>query len=206
MMLGKLLFLGFFVVCFAQNPMECINPDDFNPSFDYFPDKFVDILDDLFTIEYSLSYKTVTNIQTNEKFVLYQCGTPVPKVEATSIFSIPINTTVLMDTTSITFLELLGVRDKIKMVAYPEFVGSACLQAQLKEMPKLNSSNVAQATNQMESFDVVFEYLDPTASLAQNSVSFPATADTGVFKVIFPNERVLIEALKMDLLFSSLFQ
>jgi hypothetical protein len=69
----------------------------------------------LFSIQYFNNYKLLTNTMTNETFALYQCGTPVPTnlSAGTKIFPIAANKIAALDTTSVSFLEVIK---KIKII------------------------------------------------------------------------------------------
>jgi hypothetical protein len=132
-----LVILSLAVLCIAQIPSPsvvkvsnlqgCAN--DFDPKLDYFPDKIQSDIAQHFEVEYFKSFKVVHNIVHSETYVLYQCGTPkpgtddrVPLPEAlpddVKFFEIPLRSGVaLPDTTVITFIELLGVRNSVSFIS-----------------------------------------------------------------------------------------
>jgi hypothetical protein len=118
----------------------------------------------------------------NQKIVLYQCGTPQPTVAGANItIPVPIKSVTIGDTTSVPYLELLGVTDKITYAAdgTGAFVVSACLQ---DKIPDVNAVNASLAISQIQSTDVFFNFMSPEGN-ATNSIVFLATADPGVLSV-----------------------
>ncbi|KAJ3333089.1 hypothetical protein HDU93_008795 [Gonapodya sp. JEL0774] len=103
----------------------------YDPSKDYFPDQVQPRASTGWKIEYSKSYKVVTNVVMNLTYVLYQCGTPLPSVNLfpknASYFEIP---AYLIGTSSRTmprFLERLGLREQIHHVPDVDLITSPCL-------------------------------------------------------------------------------
>ena len=110
-------------------------PEDFDPSTDYFPNKWVpDETTDLLTIEYFNSYKVVTNKHAGKSYLLYQCGTEPPADELDKhhlVLSVPhkggVATT---QTPQIPPMELLGLRREFKAnFNNPKYVSSPCLNS-----------------------------------------------------------------------------
>lgn len=83
-----------------------------------------------FTVDYYNSYKIVTNKIANETYVLYQCGTSPPAADAipegAKVFQIPLTSISAPETVPYTFLEILGLDDRVNDVS--SFVTSACGQ------------------------------------------------------------------------------
>jgi len=60
---------------------------------------------DLFSITYYGTWKRLTNLVTNEVYILYQCGTPKPSVPAGArAFEIPLRSVSVPDTTALAFM------------------------------------------------------------------------------------------------------
>ena len=82
---------------------------------------------------YSSTYKYVVNSRSGDTFLLYQCGTTAPSLTSlgyantTKVFAVPLQGVSTGLTPTFSFLELLGVRSKIKYID-PTYVVSPCLQ------------------------------------------------------------------------------
>lgn len=70
----------------TSNPEGCVTDYDAAAGVDYFPDKAVVEYATTFSVEYFPSYKVlnVTGFSTTT-YVLYQCGTPQPVLEGTTV-------------------------------------------------------------------------------------------------------------------------
>ncbi|KAI8840279.1 hypothetical protein BC829DRAFT_420841 [Chytridium lagenaria] len=124
------------------------------------------------------NYKIVNNTLTGEVIVLYQCGTPLPpaSVLATANVTLPVpaRSVSISDTTSLTYLDLLG---KINNVQYTtggaQFIVDSCIQSFNGIKDTNATETVAQA--QINSTDVFFQFFSTLNT--NNSVTFPATTD-----------------------------
>lgn len=94
--------------------------ESFDPTVDYFPAKITLTETQSFTVEYHKHYKVVTVLTPWQgapepaRYVLVQCGAPVPEGFAESeIIEVPVMRVVTMSTTNLPFLEQLGVLDRL---------------------------------------------------------------------------------------------
>ncbi|KAI8812083.1 hypothetical protein BJ742DRAFT_80342 [Cladochytrium replicatum] len=175
----------------ASNLLECVPNDKYDANVDYFPEKLdLYVPNPNFQVKYFKNYKVITNtLQSKpETIVLYQCGTPKPDgaaLNATRVIQVPIKSISAGDTTSITYLELLGVRNTIKYTDSLEYITSPCIQA--AEAAKLGPQNLnTSATSDFSALntaDVALDYLDSISAKANNYVTFPATIDTSGYGV-----------------------
>ncbi|KAI3660905.1 hypothetical protein MP638_006662 [Amoeboaphelidium occidentale] len=125
------LALTTFSVAHAQltkNLQGCA--ETYDDMVDYFPEKTTPTSTTGFTVVYEKSYKIVKNVASNEELVLYQCGTPKPSRAGNKIkyFAVPLQGVAVTDTTTTSFLEILGLRGAIKGLGSAEYAVSACLQ------------------------------------------------------------------------------
>ncbi|TPX70943.1 hypothetical protein SpCBS45565_g01522 [Spizellomyces sp. 'palustris'] len=154
-----------------QNPQSCVT--SYNGNTDYFPVKANHTDTSVFTITYNNNYKTLTDVKNNLTYVLYMCGTPAPvNPNAAAIISIPVTHVGTEDTTSLTFLEMLGVRQTIKYTTDPGFITSPCIR-------KLNIPQFASTPTdaQMSNVNVTFSWRTPNVN-STKIVRFPATSST----------------------------
>lgn len=122
-MLRKTLFvlltLIFVLPSFAQdaaNLTECVT--EFDAAVDYFPDKVETTYAEGFTVEYFNNYKVVTVVpfvgaEESLTYVLVQCGTPTPEIEADAVIEVPVTNIVAMSTSILPHLEAQGLLDNL---------------------------------------------------------------------------------------------
>ncbi|CAG8567226.1 5041_t:CDS:2 [Ambispora gerdemannii] len=172
----------------STNLRDCLN-GDYNPNQDYFPEKITVEHAKYFTINYSKNYKLLTNTFTNETFALYQCGTPKPPAAAlpagAKLFSVPVKTVAVLDTSSNTYLELLGLRSNITYEAEDTIssVSSPCIQSLGTSSINTLSKNFTQKTQELQKVDLAIgAYL--ADNMTNNSVSTSAPIDPGTLNRI----------------------
>ncbi|KAI9094986.1 hypothetical protein DFS34DRAFT_231800 [Phlyctochytrium arcticum] len=169
----------------TTNLQACVPAGQYNVAYDYFPQK-ISIADSTSNIEveYKNNYKIVKNKKSGASYVLYQCGTPAPTVAGTNAtFAVPVANVAMLDTTAVTYLELLGVREHIKVSTSPDLITSACLQKMGadKLTTALNDANPAATTTTLNTVDMTISYGDEKIKNATKTyVEFPATSDAGV--------------------------
>lgn len=175
----------------------CIPQGAFDPNTDYFPTKVSSHEAGLgYKIEYHSSYKAAINteVQVSEKAAkvshasyLYQCGSVSPKeckdapaeFNHTTCMPIPVETVGVSDTVAITFLEILGVIEKVRYVASMEFVTSPCLQKWARQLWESEGHEIKEAndpavvTKQRAGVDVYFQ--------SENNFVGEAFGDNSVF-------------------------
>jgi len=98
----------------VRNPGACV--DAFDPQRDLFPDKAVPRFAAGFTIEYGRHFKvlTVTTPAASYRYLLVQCGTPVPGgFDDALVVRIPVRTLVTTSTTELAHLVALGLVDRL---------------------------------------------------------------------------------------------
>jgi len=120
----------------TENLQECATAEQAFAITDFFPDKISTPLPfaKTFTISYNGTYKVLTNVANNEKYLLYQCGTNPPSDEVNLddyrvVTSIPLPDGVaLTSTVQIPMLELLEERSAIKTyIGDKQYISSPCL-------------------------------------------------------------------------------
>eukprot|EP00640_Fibrocapsa_japonica_P001804 CAMPEP_0113944358 /NCGR_PEP_ID=MMETSP1339-20121228/33728_1 /TAXON_ID=94617 /ORGANISM="Fibrocapsa japonica" /LENGTH=444 /DNA_ID=CAMNT_0000949535 /DNA_START=61 /DNA_END=1392 /DNA_ORIENTATION=- /assembly_acc=CAM_ASM_000762 len=137
LLLTKLTILYFIhLVNISQaddNLFTCV--DSYVDGTDYFPQKALPEYAN-FAVEYHNSYKvlsvskaSIDSVETGATIVLYQCGTPQPTVANADIYiPIPVSSVALASTVYIPYIELLGERLSIDVVATDlSLVASPCL-------------------------------------------------------------------------------
>ncbi|CAO3631912.1 unnamed protein product [Cunninghamella echinulata] len=194
MLKGSILFastllLGTAVFAQNQNPQDCVS--NYNPSTDYFPQKFKSNEDsaDLFTIEYHNNYKLLTNVSSNATFALVQCGTPAPANSSlpanTEVYEIPIKSAAVLSTTVVPYLEALGVAETVKVVSGSDFIASSCFQKYLSNtnnnVVELSATNTTLSNQQLQTAKAQFGFTaggsDPIPSTSvDGSESFEKSA------------------------------
>ncbi|KAI8870183.1 hypothetical protein GQ42DRAFT_162912 [Ramicandelaber brevisporus] len=132
-----------------------------DPNVDNFPVKatLTSTADIKFSIEYFKTYKVVHNEFSSETYGLY-CGENQPTVSETpggkriiQWFKLPLDVVAIEDNTAIAFMEALQLLDKVKYVAEPSSVTSACWM----KSPNANNPAIANLTlEQSGSIDVGF--------------------------------------------------
>jgi iron complex transport system substrate-binding protein len=108
---------------------------NYDSNVDYFPNKVKVTHAKGFAVEYYKNYKVVTiknpwkDAKTSLKYVLVQCGTPIPPgFEKSQVFTTPVNSVVSLSTTHLPHFSKLNVVDKliavsdIKQVTTPDFI------------------------------------------------------------------------------------
>jgi len=91
----------------------------YDPAIDYFPQKLSVAYASGFDVEYHNNYKvvSVTNpwqgAQESFRYVLLQCGTPVPQDVEGTVIEVPVNNIIAMSTTYLPTLEDLGLVDRL---------------------------------------------------------------------------------------------
>jgi hypothetical protein len=141
----------------VSNLQDCAD-FPFDPNLDYFPDKVASNIAKHFEVDYYKSFKIVRNIEHDETYVLYQCGTPKPGEDArvqlpealpddAKFFEIPIKSGVaLPDTTIVTFVELLGLRSSVSYIS--SYYTSPCFKKLVNsgQVQIWNAQNAEMAT------------------------------------------------------------
>ncbi|KAJ3214914.1 hypothetical protein HDU67_001063 [Dinochytrium kinnereticum] len=130
-------------------------------------------------ITYGKNYKVITNSLSNEVVVLYQCGTPRPPAtvapNANRTLAVPVRKVSISDTTSVTYLELLGRASAIDYTSGgAQYIVSPCVQA-FTGVKDVNSTTPEAASAQLNSTDVFFQFFSSYPT--NNSVVFPVTFD-----------------------------
>ena len=109
--LAKLLAIPSLAL--TDNPQSCIDPATIDDDTDLFPVKTNIKYSKKWSISYHKTYKILTDTDTGESYLLYQCGTTPPEDEVdkhSQIFSIPLDSIVPSSTQEISYLEQLGKR------------------------------------------------------------------------------------------------
>lgn len=138
----------------ANSREGCVS--EYRPEEDYFPAKAQVDYATGFTVEYHRHYKVVTvgmPWQQNQpplRYVLVQCGTPVPEVPgATAVIEIPVQRVVALSTTHLPYLDELGQVEALVGVGQFAFVNNPNVrrkidQGDLVEMASGQSLNLEQ--------------------------------------------------------------
>ncbi|KAJ1554859.1 hypothetical protein HK096_000805 [Nowakowskiella sp. JEL0078] len=176
----------------TKNLQGCVAEGKYDSNINYFPEQLdLYVPNPNFQVKYFNNYKVITNSldpKNIEIIVLYQCGTPKPNltdVKATRVIPVPIKSIFVGDTTSVSFLELLGVRSSIKGTDSLTYITSPCLiAANSSGFGPLNTDEYTDAVGTLKaenSVDLTISYLDSVAINATNYVTFPATADLSAY-------------------------
>lgn len=135
-----LSLLGTFHGTLGENLQECIDPADFDPKQDYFPDKVVVEVAEHFSIEYYGYYKIVRNDEDDQTYVLVQCGAPSPTAEELELqanvnisdvaftVEVPLQRVALQYSTMEVFFEVLGARRTITATLGTSFSTASCMR------------------------------------------------------------------------------
>ena len=162
------------------------------------------VLAEDFSVHYDTYFKVVKTICgtharfgcTNNTYVLRMCGAPIPTAysDGTALdsdakhFSVPLTSVGVGQSTPVTFLEMLDLRDEIKIID-PKVVHSPCLQkleeegsieAVAEDWNTLSTSEWAVAIANRPSIEAVFtDTWGSGASNTDKDIVFDATADPG---------------------------
>ena len=110
------VLLGFHVAAqnsVAENLDSCIDPNEFDPSVDYFPEKVEFAQAENVSVEYFNNYKVVTVVDAFDgaepfQYVLVQCGTPAPDMsefdDSVQIVDVPVERFIALSTTQLPHL------------------------------------------------------------------------------------------------------
>ncbi|EFJ45225.1 hypothetical protein VOLCADRAFT_106039 [Volvox carteri f. nagariensis] len=192
--LNSLLLLA--VVGFAhaaapvRNPVDCVSSNLLNITGNVYPSTHQITRQSIqerttvtfvqeFKIAYGNTYKIVTiaRSDTNETYLLYQCGTTKPVLSQiglpanTKVFSVPLQAVSVADTTAMYFMDMLGVKDRVSYVT--PYVVDPCMQLLSSSVCGGRSSDNAPADAVDGKFDF---YKDANVS---NSIMISVTAELG---------------------------
>uniref|UniRef100_A0A7S0YFF3 Uncharacterized protein n=1 Tax=Polytomella parva TaxID=51329 RepID=A0A7S0YFF3_9CHLO len=130
-----------------------------------------------FMVTYYSTYKVVKNFYgSNNTYVLYQCGSPMPNVTTlglannTKVFQIPLRGISASDTTLNGFLNLLGVQDRV-YYASPYSV-AACFDL-------LATGSCSRSSNSVNSSNIDAKFSFSETASDSTSIAFTATTDPG---------------------------
>jgi len=171
------------VLITAQNLLDsCVTA--FDVETDYFPEKaqVYPMITSKFTVQYRKHFKIVEVVPTNEKFILYQCGTSAPSsadYPGYKMFQVPIKKAAVLDTTLLTYLELLGKASSIKY-APSSYVTSPCIQKAMADGSITALGwNSTQNKLTLEADSQVGLVLTGSVSTSAKFVAVPASSDPG---------------------------
>jgi len=156
----------------------CCASAPYKESHDYFPEKASVPFTAGFSVEYFPNYKVVSITKRNEKYVLYQRGTPKPNVQADTFIQIPIERAAVLSNAYFPYFELLGERKSMVVTTKHDYLNEACLQKMASEDGMLDgvtgrnlaSSNPFKTNN----VDVIFKWSGSRDNDLNNSVTNPA--------------------------------
>ena len=154
---------------------------NYNGSIDYFPHKLTADHAEDYNVSYHNHYKVVHNMQANEKYVLYQCGTPAPSgYDGYKMFSIPLSKVAVEDSSAQRLLELLGERLAVRYMQ-TQWAQSPCFQYLVEEgevvaMEPAWGGDAAKRTSQLQQVGALFQF---SASTHSKSIAITASADPG---------------------------
>ncbi len=100
----------------TENLDTCV--ETYTEGVNYFPEQLTVTHADGFSVEYHDSYKVLTLNQPwpgadPVTYVLTQCGTPVPDMDADAVIKVPVSNMVAMSTTYLPMMEAIGVLDTL---------------------------------------------------------------------------------------------
>ncbi len=120
---------------------------------DYFPDKISIDYAQGFQVEYRRHYKLVTVFAQSSRpeggirYLLVQRGTPIPAgIEAEQVFRTPVDTIVTLSTTYLSFLEGLGIGDRLIAHGGLDWVNSPTIRARI-ERGLVSEAGIGAAAN-----------------------------------------------------------
>jgi hypothetical protein len=166
-----------------SNPTDCIK--DFDSNKDYFPNKVNADSSSLWSVEYKKSYKILTNKSVNETYVLYQCGSTRPKLDKVKKYvSIPVKNVAAIDTSSVFYLQMLGVFQQIKQVGTADYITSPCVRKGLsdKSIDSVDSNGSFtkdDKTDQFPDSDIIFT---SSSVKSEKEIIVSAVSDPGSLK------------------------
>ncbi|KAJ2397626.1 hypothetical protein GGI23_003469 [Coemansia sp. RSA 2559] len=136
----------------------------------------------LFTIEYKNTYKVLSDLSSNNTYVLYQCGSKKPAVADAQVFvQIPVSKTASWSTSVNVFIQALGMQNTLQNLGTASSVASPCLQALLENViHPFNDSNETAADAQELTNDVVFNMVDGEDDNTNNTVFSSEYSDSSV--------------------------
>jgi len=112
--------------------------EHYDPTVDYFPEKATVTHAEGFTLEYFKHYKIVTvkmpwpNAKETFRYVLVQCGAPVPEGFADAqVIQIPVRTIAMLSTTHLAHLESLDALDRLIAVGSYKNVYSTAIRQKI---------------------------------------------------------------------------
>lgn len=113
---------------------------EFNPEENYFPDKAQIDYATGFAVEYHRHYKVVTvsrpwqQAQPPLRYVLVQCGTPIPDVPGVAaVIEIPVQRVVALSTTHLPYLDELGQVESLVGLGQFAFVNNANVRRRIDQ-------------------------------------------------------------------------
>lgn len=162
---------------------------DYDPETDYFPDKSEPDYATGFDIEYFNHYKVVTVLtpfpgaEDSLQYVLVQCGTPAPDIEADVVVEVPASSLVTTSTTYIAHLETLGLLDQIVGLDSFQYVNNPTIRdrieaGDLTEIGGGSTVNVEVAIDLDPSLFMTYTIAQPLQD------EYPALAESGLPIVI----------------------
>lgn len=173
----------------ANRIEECVT--DYDASVDYFPEKITVEYADGFAVEYFNHYKvvTVTNAFDNAPifdYVLVQCGTPAPDAddfpEGTQFIEVPTGKTIVMSTTHVPQLAVLGLLDHLVGLDSFDYVGNPQVRERIDagELIAVGFGSSVNVEAILDSeVDIVMAYgFDPTTD------AHPVLMDAGIFTAL----------------------
>ncbi|KST61967.1 ABC transporter substrate-binding protein [Mastigocoleus testarum] len=132
-------------------PVNKVCIQNFNPNTDYFPTKASINHATGFAVEYHNNYKVVTvknpwrDAKRGFKYVLVECGTPVPLgFKRNQVITVPVNTVVSLSTTHLPHLAKLGIVDKLLGISNYKTVNTPEVVEKIKagQIAELGNNNV----------------------------------------------------------------
>ncbi|KAK9815192.1 hypothetical protein WJX73_010478 [Symbiochloris irregularis] len=142
-----------------------------------------------FSVEYFDTYKIVRNTIVNETYVLYQCGLQPPSTdslpEGSKLFSVPLDSTAVVETVPLAFLKELGVDSRLQSVS--SYAVGSCAQKLLtcpgRTAPSLDTANATMTTTDLDALVPYADAIITSSAYALDQVfAFSATMDPGVLR------------------------
>eukprot|EP01025_Chloroclados_australasicus_P030074 TRINITY_DN3011_c0_g3_i2.p1 TRINITY_DN3011_c0_g3~~TRINITY_DN3011_c0_g3_i2.p1 ORF type:complete len:497 (-),score=77.41 TRINITY_DN3011_c0_g3_i2:1431-2840(-) len=201
----NLLLMVRIVECVPErvNQEECVSTSSLQTVTELYPTELqlngivtqaddavqVEIAQD-FKVDYYATYKVLTNEAAGETYVLYTCGMEPPSEdlipEGAKLFETPLHAIAVDDTTVLTFLDLLGVGDRVKYTS--PYSSAACYQKLLQDCDR-STDVLVQPNEELYDFSIDFyekaeDEIDAffTFSADENplTIAFTATSDPGM--------------------------
>lgn len=190
--LNILIISGLIVACQIpknktfENTVNAACVQNYDANRDYFPDKVRITRAKGFSVEYHNNYKAIAiknpwkDAKTAFKYILVQCGTPVPKdIKDSQVVTVPVNSVISLSTTHLPHLAKLGIVDKLVGVSDTKIVNTSEVVEKIKAGQVANVGNNA-SVNVERILELNPELITTYGTGNANSDSYPKLLEAGL--------------------------